>query len=186
MSDFTNPSTFLIRLKVKNDDRVFFCPRSAVKSFTMNNLKFEDVFELDEKTTVEELLTFLKVFTGDIFAEVKHLNCAEQQALIRTAVACGMSLDNEFDSFGVLSDAIFDGDPIDWKIWKALAQFYQLNMYVPAKISLSRSNKSWQAPATRCYRVDWSTWTSMLDRDGTQRGIQHLGRTIIGAHCTQV
>jgi len=59
------------------------------------------------------------------------LNVAEQQQLIHVAQLCGISDGNKFDSFDVLSDAIFDGDTILWSIWNTVAGYHGLNMQSP-------------------------------------------------------
>lgn len=129
--DFTNPCSFLVQIKAKDDPQIFYCPRSAIKSFTLTQLQFDDVFEAD--VAMKDLIIFLTVFNGDIFEGVKKLNVQEQQQLIRAAHACGISVEgHEFDSFPVLSDAIFDGDPqIDWIVWSIVAKYYGLDMYKP-------------------------------------------------------
>ena len=129
--DFTNPCSFLVQIKSKNDPRVFYCPRSAIKSFYMNQIKYDDVFEID--VAAEDLIIFLTVFNGDIFEEVKKLNVPQQQQLIRTTTLCGISVEgSEFNSFSVLSDAIFDGDnQINWVVWSIVAKFYELDMSTP-------------------------------------------------------
>lgn len=128
--DFTNPNTFLVQIKAKDDTRIFYCPRSAIKSFGLNQVNFNDVFETG--VAAEDLNVFLRVFNNDISEEVKRLTVPQMQQLIRTAQACGISIEgHEFDSFGVLSDAIFSDGTIDWKVWSILANFYNLNMYKP-------------------------------------------------------
>jgi hypothetical protein len=127
--EFTDPFSLLLKFKAKDDDLVYYCPRSAFKSFTLKHIN-DDVFELD--VPVQDLIVFLKVFNGDIFEEVKKLTVAEQQHLIHVSQLCGISREEcQFDSFSVLSDAIFDGDPIVWDIWNVVAKYFDLDMQSP-------------------------------------------------------
>jgi len=130
--DFTNPVTLLLQLQANDSEEMYYCPRSAIKTFTLNEVSSLDTVKLDIPAV--DLLIFLQTANGDPWEITKKLSAKEKQNLIRSVQACGVSLGHAFDSFSVFSDAIFESeDPlIPWGAWKAVAKRHGLDMYQEA------------------------------------------------------
>lgn len=128
--DFTRPETLIVRLKAQDDERIFYCSRAAVKSFTMNEVSGDDVLLL--RVGVDRLLRFLQIVhdSEGLWHAVETLTLEDKIELMRTLKECGVACGSELDGFHVMSDVIFESfGSIDWPHWKMIADLHGLDMY---------------------------------------------------------
>lgn len=138
--DFTNLTSLFIKVKCFDSQVIHYCYKGLTRGCS-KLCKSEDICNSQEIVNLnvgsEGFKLFLRYRTEDPFSMVGGLSRPEQILLLETFLELfdfdyekKSFLENSFDDFPVVSDAIFQSYSIyKWEDWNEYAKVNSLNMY---------------------------------------------------------